>query len=274
MSSRLELKLSIRLGLGDCIYIWGALNGVKNNYKRIYVNADWHILKLYKNNSQKYKKFFIKFMELVYSDPCFILNSKTECPGRNLVNKWFPGIPPAIPRISRLCDNHPKKPNEDYIVITTKVREFNRQWFVELQSELMAEIKRLSEKYKIVVIGEREVEMNAEYKIHGSLKIYSLYNDFNNEFNFIDLTVPTLCGELPPDIDNIKIDCGLMRDAKAVITIGSGGNLALATATATNLIGIRKDRYRFMDSIYKNYTNNIKVSDNASQFLERLREVK
>ena len=98
-------------------------------------------------------------------------------------------------------------------------------------------LKNVSKKYKIVVIGERAVEYNEEYTQHGSDQVYSIYNDIVTNIakdRLVDLTVPSL-GITTPNLENIRKDCSVFRDAKFTIMIGFGGAFCLS-ATTSNVI--------------------------------------
>ena len=62
-----------------------------------------------------------------------------------------------------LCAGEPLNLGEEYVVITTKVRHVNKAIFLPKSIQLWKVLKEISKKYKIVILGERVVEMRREY---------------------------------------------------------------------------------------------------------------
>ena len=103
--------------------------------------------------------------------------------------------------------------------------------------------KKLSDKYKIVIIGERDILDSVEYKIIGEQRIYCIYDDLISNLSdtgqLIDLTVSGKEITIP-SLKKLQQDCLIMHNAKNVISLGFGGNLILTLASAkssTNFVG-------------------------------------
>jgi len=263
------LGLSIAIGLGDAIFISAAINNIKQNYDNIYLNPLLELAETYKNNGIEYSEFFLNFLRLLCFDSKYIINDKSKSfpfvPTENLFNN----ITPVVPRFSIQlhCDNYIPI-SEEYIVITTKIRQLHINLYKKTKDSLLNSLNKLSEKYKIVILGEREIEINNEYSHYGSKHIYNIYKDLITVNNILDLTIPKL-GITVPNINQLKKDCTIMNKAKCVITLGCGGNFALASATAEKLIAYRNDDYKFVDVIFKNNKDLILTNNNLS-FIKHL----
>lgn len=247
------LGITIAVGLGDAIFIAAALNNVKDKYDKITVNVRWDIAETYKNDGKGYSAFYREILKLLFADPKFIIDDKTQkLPFAGMHELWSWGIPPVLPRFGKILKTtEPFSIEGEYIVVTTKVRQLDKKVYDKIKPKFLAHLKKLSAKNKIVIIGERKIEMNREYEHYSSRFIYSIYNDIVGAVknNLIDLTVPKL-GITVPDIETLKRDCSIMNNAKCVITFGCGGNFILATAVAKRIIAFRKDDYNFVSHAF------------------------
>src|SRR5277367_6083324 len=129
-------------------------------------------------HDENYMKFLNELGQLLFSEPPYVITQEDH-PHMSPVDihrdyQIFI-TKPNLKDI--LCKGTPLDINQEYIVLTTKLRYFDRKGFDDLSSHFFEVIRHLSNKYKIVVLGERIVEMNEEYKIWGSNVIYSIYDD-------------------------------------------------------------------------------------------------
>ena len=158
---------------------------------------------------------------------------------------------------NELCVGEPLTIVEDYIVITTKVKYFHLDKFKELAGPLKQTIIELSKKYKIVLMGEKVVEKNAE-SIKPVMK-YSTYGFWKGVIppaSLVDLTVERL-GLAAPELSKLQRDCVIMNNAKGVICFGYGGNLVLGAAVG-NVFGLLQpmNNYEvFTQSLFSNSPN-------------------
>ena len=184
------------------------------------------------------------------------------------------GISPQKPELAHLlCKGTPLNLDQEYIVITTKVRQLPQAKFAPLSIQLWRVLKQLTNKYKLVILGERKVEMRKEYAIYAKKKeIFGIYDNIMVNIpndRILDLTVPAL-GETVSDLAQVQQDCLIMNQAKFVITIGIGGNFCMATSVAKMAIGYRQDTLQFTDRIFtKEYPNAI-ITKNWIRFIEAL----
>jgi hypothetical protein len=172
-----------------------------------------------------------------------------------------------------LCKGESLKIQKEYIVITTKVREMYRSSFDAIAPQFWQVMRLLSNKYMVVVLGEKKVDMTKEYeRMH--FKPLSIYDDIIANLPsdaLVDLTVPMLGGTVS-DLSKIQQDCLIMKEAKFVVNFGVGGNFCLATSTANMAIVYRTDNIQFTDQIFlhKEYPNAI-VTKDPNRFLQALK---
>jgi hypothetical protein len=114
----------------------------------------------------------------------------------------------------------------------------------------------------VVLLGERTIGYNAEYKLHGSELIYPIYTDVlsaTQDGKLLDLTVPEL-GLTSPSLIRFRNECFIQQKALRVITIGSGGNVSIAMSVG-KIIGFyaHSQMERFFTVMLQN-TKNRRVS--------------
>jgi hypothetical protein len=268
--------------LGEIINMKFYFDQVKHNYDQIkisfhtqlwneglHTNApDWEYKK------QLWNKYLFDIGKLFFSEPPYVIESKSARFGGdttslvNLLNLK----PQKIEMAHLLCKGSPLNLGEEYIVITTKLRQVEKNIFYPHSIELWKTIRKLSSKYKIVILGERTVEMRKEYSSIQS-SVFGIYEQLIANLpkeRIVDLTVPAL-GETVSDLKQIQQDCLIMNEAKFVITLGIGGNSCMAHAVANMSIGFRADNSTFADAVFHNkeYPNAI-VTKDWSKFIRIL----
>ena len=270
------LEFNTVIGLGDLILSKAQLDNIKHNYDEIRLTFDPHTFKFYRDDNPEYQIFLNEIGELFFSEHPYKLNIgqfRVMWPS----NLWKElGIPMVIPRLKNLlCKGNLINLNEEYIVITTKVRYLSRKYYNQnVYPRFWGIINQLSKKYKVVVMGERNVEMGIEYQENGSDIVYSIYDDIMRNIpndRILDLTIPAL-GITAPNLAKIQQDCLIMSEAKFVVSFGIGGNLQLSIATS-NAINHRFGRYEEADMLYGEHTEfessiSTKILDH---FLNRLK---
>ena len=183
-------------------------------------------------------------------------------------------ITPVKPNLDNLlCVGEPLALNEEYIIVTTKARCFSRSKFYPLSVHLWRTLKTLSEKYRIVIMGEREVEKSKEYTIAINRdNVFSIYDQIIANVpseRIVDLSVPAL-GISTPDLLKIKQDCLIMKNAKAIITLGIGGNLWLSAAVSNMTIGYRDDADWVTDIVTNPNFPSMFLTKNFPEFINKL----
>lgn len=264
---------NVAVGIGDLIYIKAQLDSVKKNFNQIKLTFDNWVIDTYRQDKIEYRKFLNDFGRLLFNDPIYLLNSGNY-KFRNQIDIYNDyGIFPVIPDLKDvLPSGESLNIGEEYIVLNTKSRYFPLNVFHEIYSSFWSVIRDISQKYKIIILGEREVEENKEYKIHGKNNIYSIYFDIIKNIDnskIIDMTVPAL-GVTTPKLEKIRQDSLIMKEAKFVINLGVGGSFCIASATS-NLICYRVDGDLAADLIFENskkFNKSLVTKDIEEFFLE------
>jgi hypothetical protein len=261
----------IPTSLGEIISFKFYLDLVKNKYNQI--KLGFHMPLLYQglhtdtpnwiHRQQLWNTYLQDLGSLFFSQPPYILLPNTNTFYGN-INRLINDLKlePTLPRLSNILPHGTPLNIGEYIVITTKAREIDPKKFFLHSIKLWSTIKKLSQKYKVVILGERIVEMRKEYK--NSNQIFGIYEQIivNIPSNrIIDLTVPAL-GETVNTVKEIRQDCLIMKQAKFTITIGIGGNCCMSTASSTMAIGYRTDNDLLANLTYgKDYPNAIITKD-------------
>jgi hypothetical protein len=268
-----KTSISIAIGIGDHIVIRGYLDTIKHEYDEIKISNHKAILQEWRNNDPVYSKFIDQFGTLLFSEAPYKFDST---PYRYL-SQWDIikdyKINPQKPNLSYLlCKGEPLNLNEPYIVLTTKVRFVDKRGLYPVLPRLWRTLNELSKKYKLVILGEREVERSKEYSVlNNFMEVHCLYDNIISNISkerILDLTVPAL-GITTPSFDNIRQDCLIMNQAKCVIVVGVGGNFCMSSAVA-NTIGYRADKEPNLDLMLKNNYSDLFMTRDWEQFINKL----
>lgn len=271
----------IPTSLGEIMNIKYHLDLVKDQYDEIKLSfhrelwegclhteaSDWE------QKRTLWNKYLNDIGQLFFSEPPYIVEEKSNHYGGyiDLILNKINVLPHKTELAYLLCKGVTLNLDSEYIVITTKVRHVDKKILLPMINELWSVLQNLSKKYKIVILGERIVEMRKEYNMDPN-GIYGIYEDIISNLpkdRIVDLTVPAL-GETVSDFSQIQQDCLIMKEAKFVITIGVGGNFCMATSVADMTIGFRADSLAYTDKIfYKEYPNAI-ITKNWAHFINTL----
>lgn len=265
-------RANIPVGLGDLIYAKAMFDNMKHRYLEIRLNTYRDIISSYGIDSN-YNKFIDDIMALFFNEPPYVLTSE-HIPFYGLALMCRDHrIVPVKPELKHLlCKGTPINIGEEYVAIVTKVRYMAREHFDSKKNELFSIIQQLSQKYKIVILGERVVQLNGGYTVFVN-GVYSIYDDIIQNISpdrIVDLTVPAL-GITAPSLTNIQQDCLTLSNAKFAITIGVGGGFCMATAVA-NTIGYRVDQDPIADVVFDKEYQNAVVTKDWTYFISRLRQ--
>lgn len=239
-----SISARINLGVGDHIFARVFLDGVKHEFFSIQITHAEDAIHYWFNNDPKRRAFNTALGKLVFRDPPYVL-----VPGGNL--PFFPNE-----RIVRELNAIPVKPNLDhlaagksldinpYIVITTKARQFPKATFNQIKDQLSSSLRNLSDRFTIVILGERDVQRTREYEAEVNRdQVFGIYDFLISVLpkdKILDLSVPAL-GISVSSIEQFRQDCLIMKEAKTVITLGIGGNFWMSAGLAQNTIGLRAD---------------------------------
>src|ERR1700722_341314 len=219
-----KVALEIAAGIGDSLVVRIFFDAVKHEYDQIIISHSKSIVNQWRNGDPNYFRFLYDWGTLLFSENPFVYSDHARYID---VAKTLMGLgtKPKTPNLHHLlCKGNSLNLGEEYIVLTTKIRCFNKKLFYPLSIKLWGTLKKLSQKYKVVVIGEREVEKSKEYQLNTS-DIFGIYEQIITNIpndRVVDLTVPAL-GITTPTLEKIQQDCLIMKEAKFVITFGIGG---------------------------------------------------
>lgn len=247
----MKLDVMLNCGIGDVILTRNILDGVKHQYDKINITPNNRIIDQYKNGDKNFKNFIYSFMKIMFSDKPYSVKQNQAYPRFSCMDNIYQNIiisdesKYSIKTYSKeLCVGEPLQIS-DYIVISTKVRgapllnDFN----IFYRKQYLDALLRLCDKYKIVILGERDVLDNVEYRSIGPQRIYCIYNDLMqvllNTGQVIDMTISGNEASIPT-LKKLQQDCLIMNNAKNVISLGFGGNFILTLASAkaiTSFVG-------------------------------------
>ena len=276
MGRQLDIKLAI--GLGDILLSKAMLDRFKHLYERINISFYTEYIVAYRNGEQGNYKFLNDLAQLLFSEPPY-----NYIPEGHAVRHFNPQelqdfhhITMTHPDLAHIiCDPNYYHGLSNYIVINTKVRALNKPVYEAIKVPFWNIIRQITAKKKLVILGERVVEMNHEYAYLTSIHVWSLYNEIINNIpsnQILDMTVPAL-GITPPDLQHIREDSCVLRDADFVISIGIGGGFCLSSSVAKYLVTYRADIEQVCEYLYGPSTCNHPrafITKDSRAFLNKL----
>lgn len=279
-----SITANIPCSIGDIIFTKAHLDAIKNEYDEIKISFYTHYLyNIYlgqnsPENNLKWEEFLHSVGQLFFSEPPY--SYVVGAPHSSHPFRMTPDLidtfncPPTKSELGHLlCKGNSLNLDSEYVVLTTKVRYLERSHFDSVSREFFDVINKLSQKYRIVILGEKVLEKNKDYINWTDQQIYCIYPEIIKNIpsdNLIDLSLSAL-GERALNLSQMQQDCLIMKEARCVITFGVGGNFCLSTATAKMAIGYRTDGLKCNDDIYENkeYDNAI-VTKNWNHFIQTL----
>jgi hypothetical protein len=177
--------------------------------------------------SADYRSFARSLFELLFAGDSYVIDYTLPGPGID-PTALAAFLSPQSPDLREVLPDDGPAVQADYVVVLTKIRGWWRHRYEAIRPRLLAALKRVAAGRLLVLVGEREVGQNAEYRHHGANYIYSIHEDLAG-IQCLDLTVPEL-GVTPPLLADFRRDCRVLRDAAAVVGLGSGGNTTMAQA--------------------------------------------
>jgi len=226
------------VGIGDILHTKAQLDHIRDDYDRISIGYDDSLVSRFRSDDDQYRIFLDGLFKLLFSEQPYHRDQHIKAQCKNPIDLSKSGFRPIVPDLSHLLALSTSIPDEPYIVISTKVRGIQKAQYEELRPDFLNAVRLLSKKFTVVLLGERTIGYNAEYKGHGSELIYTIYTDVlsaTQDGNLLDLTVPEF-GLTAPSLIRFRNECFIQQKALRVITIGSGGNVSIAMSVG-NIIG-------------------------------------
>jgi hypothetical protein len=260
VSRAIIMIITTAIGIGDIIYLKAALDNIKDHHNEIKINLALNLIKWAQRDSD-YAIFIRQLAELLFSTPPYqVVNNGPEFQSNNAEYAAH-NLKQTKPDLPQLCAGQSLEIGP-YLVMTTKNRYITRE---EINfAQFWSVMKELSKKYQIVILGEREVQMNVEYQGNTNRYVYSIYNDIITNIvsdRLVDRTIPAL-GITSPNLSQLREDCLIMKDAVFTITFGIGGNFTMANSVGKT-IGYRTDQEPCANAIFdgKSYPQNMATRD-------------
>jgi hypothetical protein len=274
-------KCGVYLGCGSLALIKSILDNVRNRYDTIYIAPCPMCLDWVHPGDKVWKDFTDSLVRMYFSEPPYVITEKKDYPPGDmnflLGRDKFPAV--IAPLDKYLCEG--KIPNKlkgiEYIVLMTKVRLYKKDLYAKaVKMGLWKKLSALSKRYKIVILGEKQIEYNAEY-MNQLDNVYTIYDDiikYIPKENIIDLSMPAW-GKSAPSLSRLKKDMTIIAGAKYSISIGVGGNFVMSAcvpSTVTVAVGMPTitDDDLFSKMVFdgKKFFPNLWVSRNIDQFMK------
>lgn len=217
-----------KLGIGDLLII--KMIYKSKHFDRIIISK--RLLNMYRLNPDNYIIFLNKFIKKLF-------------PGTELVyvnddkNMWE--ISNYNFNSAYLFDNYKfnkyyENIYEDYIIIHTKARfdYLSNKFNTEIINKLIVFFRNFKSKFKIILLGERNVEQNLEAVTHNMKSLYECLILLKHNNIVIDLTYDTLYSG--NDYDDFEKDLCMINYGKYNIGFGFGGPLNISMAFSKNNI--------------------------------------
>ncbi|HEY5267653.1 MAG TPA: hypothetical protein VII94_00785 [Candidatus Saccharimonadales bacterium] len=285
-----SVSMAIPTALGEVINIRWNLQQLFDTYDQINITFDPKIywsevmnthLPDWPEKEAKLNKLCSELGNLLFTEKPFTFGMYLPYPrlyhAGYLIDDWK--LTPKMPQMAKyLCKGTPLNIG-DYVVITTKVREVPKARYDQNKQELYDLLKKISESYPIVILGERILEIRKEYVIlQQNNTLFCLYDDLINAIpkdRVIDLTKSAL-SETVSSLAEVQQDCLIMQNALATITVGIGGNFLLATSSEGKHIAFRDDNYAgtpFCDIHCQSAVNSKISKGDWSNFIENIKAI-
>ena len=281
-----QLKLKLHPGIGDILLCRNHLDSIKHLYDEIYLSPSRSIVNGFREMGDgKYYDFCLSFMKSIFPDKPYKIIEDDTLPKFAPVDYAVCDLPITkdglfkINNYSFLLCKNPSPIQCNYIVVNTKVRgtptysRYNSYY----KNDFLKGILSLSNNYKIVVMGERTPPKSPENKMIGPERVFCIYNDLIDIIPTSKIIDITLSGDdtAVPHLDNIYRDCSIMKEAKAVITLGIGGNFILSMSVSDNSINFMEDTLycRFYDWMINHHQrNSVIITNKWSYFMDNLQK--
>lgn len=267
----MRLAVGLPAGLGGIIYLRASLDAVAVRYDEIRIGLCSETLAL---RSDGYGSFLLGLARLLFSQPPYVVDAVGRyglTTGESICRQH--GVKLKRPRIDEcLCQGKPIAALGSYVVLHTKVRLLRLSEYHRIKDELFDLLRGVGRNYQLVLLGEREVEYNREYKGFGKDHVYSVYHDLVGALPVADRTFPRL-GITPPDLARLRQDCLTMRDSRASVHLGRGGAWCLALALTDVLCYHGEQRFALQELLRDEARPGTTVTNEWPKFRKSLVEL-
>ena len=179
-------SVNTAMGLGDIICTKAVLDEYRDCFDQINIGFKVDLLTEFKKGIEKqYLDFVINFVNVIYKDdPLYNITPTAKYKYLYVDDIMYDLQKQYGPRVikpnysKQLCQGKPLNIGE-YIVLNTKVRFVDKTTtYKEIYNEFWDIMNKISQKYKVVIMGEKIIEKSIEYSFpHYQNCIFSLYED-------------------------------------------------------------------------------------------------
>jgi hypothetical protein len=220
------MRLTINGGIGDLIHSHAMVEACEHEQIEIGIEHTG----VANARSLEYLRFADLLLAALCDEPRYKIVDG-DGPGQTPQMLADAGLPIVMPDLRRKLDL-PKPCRFRHVVVTTKVRGWDRSKYLAIRDEFLRLLGELP--LPIVLVGERQIGWNDEYQCHGPDRIFSIYEDLA-PLAAVDKTVPEL-GRTPPTWRQFLADMSMLADAQRVVTLGTGGNVSMAMSVGWPLV--------------------------------------
>jgi len=270
------LRLKPNLGLGDLLIYLSYIRQHYQDYDKFQIVFDFEKLLYWRNDSQRITDFTKDLVSIWFNDPKIeIVNHLDESDYTDRLelysNVKHEYLRPA--KLSNVLD-------QPYICIGTKVRLEDYYYYLSYKDKFLDALTILSVKYKIVIMGEREIENNKEIEDIHQLNsgLFLIYNDIINKIdknNLIDLTREEILHD--NNVADFYKDVLIMKNSEFTTFIGGGGFHLIAMSFALKVIGYRSygsaDADNYLSGKLIN-DENLFLTNDIDVYIEKLKNYK
>lgn len=272
------LKIKVNMGIGDLLLIKSMLDYKKDSYSKIYITPNTEFFD--KLRTTEYKNGPIKqYIKWLFDDSSYYkIDNNLTYPRKNTETLfWEDKIQFKGPQYMRDKFCKGKSLNiGDYVTITTKVRAINKKKYESIKKEFFEALSKVSEKYKIVILGEKTLPNWTEYTDGTTNDVFVIYDDiikYLPKDNIIDMTIDTIHDS---NLKQLQQDCVYLRDAYQNIILGLGGGFCL-TLVAGKILGYwQPHAYSQVTELYEyctNFKSNMYMTRDFEKFIYWLGEL-
>lgn len=260
-------KICVNMGVGDLLIIRGELDKVKDKFKQVYITPNIPFFNDIR--SKEYTKGFIReYIELLFPPPYYKITSDLSYPKRDGHGiQTFDKIAIASPHhlTDLFCVGKPLDIGP-YVTINTKIRIIQKSSYINFRQQFYEKILELSEKYPLVILGDRKLPGWKEFKMFPN-DIFTIYDDivkYIPKEKYIDLTFNDLhTGTL----QRIQQDCLYMKNAVNNIFLGAGGSWCLALVSGKSLSYYEPGNSNNHWREYTKIKSDAYITDNLQKYL-------
>ncbi len=253
-----QYSVCIKSDISNLLCARATLDGLKDIFKKVFISF------IHDNNRTLSDRIFIQQLILsLFKKPYFkIASVEEEFPLKTISSfKTTDAFPILKPNLAdELCEGESLNIGK-YILLSTKIDNELKDDFIKIKPDFINLLKKLSIRYKIVVIGENDY-------IKTPSTFFSIYGDIKKEIdNLVDLTSLNI----KDPFTRLKQEGMYMRDAEWNIVFGDNDYHWLSSSIG-KLIGYTNSVNTMLVYNEKKYPG-IHVFNDINKFLDKIKSL-